>query len=59
MSMPLDLAAATTSRRSAAVTRQSLRASVAHACFLFTGGKTCIDCHNGIAHRLSDMRNVL
>ena len=23
--------------------------------FLFTGEKTCIDCHKGIAHRLPDM----
>jgi hypothetical protein len=26
--------------------------------FLFTGEKTCIDCHKGIAHRLPDMRGV-
>ena len=26
--------------------------------FLFTGEKTCIDCHKGIAHKLPDMRGV-
>jgi cytochrome c-type protein NapC len=39
-------------------TRQSPRAVDAHQRFLFTGEKTCIDCHKGIAHRLPDMRNV-
>ncbi|GAB2183122.1 cytochrome c3 family protein [Roseibium sp. LAB1] len=37
------------------ITRQSGRASEAHQRFLFTGEKTCIDCHKGIAHRLPDM----
>jgi cytochrome c-type protein NapC len=37
------------------VTRQSPRAASAHERFLFTGEKTCIDCHKGIAHRLPDM----
>ena len=37
------------------VTRQSKRASDAHERFLFTGEKTCIDCHKGIAHELPDM----
>ena len=32
--------------------------SVAHQRFLFTGEKTCIDCHKGIAHQLPDMRGV-
>jgi cytochrome c-type protein NapC len=40
------------------ITRQSPRAVDAHQRFLFTGQKTCIDCHKGIAHRLPDMRNV-
>lgn len=37
------------------ITRQSPRASEAHERFLFTGEKTCIDCHKGIAHQLPDM----
>jgi cytochrome c-type protein NapC len=40
------------------ITRQSPRASEAHQKFLFTGERTCIDCHKGIAHRLPDMRGV-
>ena len=40
------------------ITKQSPRASVAHQRFLFTGEKTCIDCHKGIAHQLPDMRGV-
>jgi cytochrome c-type protein NapC len=40
------------------VTRQSPRAVDSHQRFLFTGQKTCIDCHKGIAHELPDMRNV-
>lgn len=39
-------------------TRESPRATEAHQRFLFTGQKTCIDCHKGIAHHLPDMRNV-
>jgi len=39
-------------------TRQSPRAVDQHQRFLFTGQRTCIDCHKGIAHRLPDMRNV-
>ena len=39
-------------------TRQSKRASEAHSTFLADGGKTCIDCHKGIAHKLPDMRDV-
>ena len=37
------------------ITRQSQRAAEAHERFLFTGERTCIDCHKGIAHRLPDM----
>lgn len=37
------------------ITRQSKRASDAHQRFLFTGERTCIDCHKGIAHELPDM----
>lgn len=40
------------------ITRQSVRAAQAHERFLFTGEKTCIDCHKGIAHRLPDMSQV-
>ncbi|MDI3470221.1 MAG: Cytochrome c-type protein NapC [Pseudolabrys sp.] len=40
------------------ITRQSPRAAEAHQRFLFTGEKTCIDCHKGIAHHLPDMSNV-
>lgn len=36
-------------------TRQSPRAAEAHQRFLSTGEKTCIDCHQGIAHSLPDM----
>ena len=39
-------------------TRQSPRAVDQHQRFLFTGQRTCIDCHKGIAHHLPDMRNV-
>ena len=37
-------------------TRQSKRAAEAHERFLVNGGKTCIDCHKGIAHELPDMK---
>jgi cytochrome c-type protein NapC len=40
------------------ITRQGPRAVAAHQRFLFTGEKTCIDCHKGIAHHLPDMRSV-
>jgi cytochrome c-type protein NapC len=40
------------------LTKQSPRAAVAHERYLFTGQKTCIDCHKGIAHHLPDMRGV-
>jgi cytochrome c-type protein NapC len=36
-------------------TRQSKRAVDAHSTSLASGEKTCIDCHQGIAHRLPDM----
>ena len=39
-------------------TRQSKRASDAHSTFLADGGKTCIDCHKGIAHKLPDMTGL-
>ncbi len=34
------------------ITLQSERAAEAHQRFLFTGEKTCISCHRGVAHRL-------
>lgn len=37
------------------ITRQSKRAAETHERFLFTGQKTCINCHKGIAHQLPDM----
>ena len=40
------------------ITKQSPRAADAHQRYLFTGEKTCIDCHKGIAHHLPDMRGV-
>lgn len=40
------------------ITLQSERAALSHETFLFTGEKTCIDCHKGIAHELPDMSNV-
>ncbi len=43
-------------------TRQSKRGADAHATALAArvseGGKTCIDCHKGIAHRLPDMQKA-
>ena len=36
-------------------TRQSRRGAQAHSTALDTGEKTCIDCHQGIAHRLPSM----
>ncbi|GMU71601.1 MAG: hypothetical protein AMXMBFR42_10650 [Burkholderiales bacterium] len=41
------------------ITRQSPRAAATHSAFLFTGERTCIDCHKGIAHRLPDMGAAL
>jgi cytochrome c-type protein NapC len=40
------------------ITRQGTRAAAAHERFLFTGERTCIDCHKGIAHLLTDMTGV-
>ncbi|WP_119681434.1 NapC/NirT family cytochrome c [Indioceanicola profundi] len=40
------------------ITRQGARAAQVHEAFLFTGERTCIDCHKGIAHRLPDMQGV-
>jgi cytochrome c-type protein NapC len=40
------------------ITKQSPRAAVAYQRFPFTGEKTCIDCHKGIAHHLPDMRGI-
>jgi len=40
------------------ITRQNPRAVAAHQRFLFTGEKTCIDCHKGIAHHLPNMASV-
>ena len=40
------------------ITRQSTRASQIHQKYLFTGQRTCIDCHKGIAHHLPDMTGV-
>lgn len=40
------------------LTKQSPRAASAHERLLFTGQRTCIDCHKGIAHRLPDMSGV-
>ena len=37
------------------ITKQSKRAAEHHQNFLFTGEKTCIDCHKGIAHELPKM----
>ena len=40
------------------LTKQSPRGADAHVRFLFTGQKTCIDCHKGIAHKLPDMKGI-
>ncbi|HEV7368588.1 cytochrome c3 family protein [Arenibaculum sp.] len=40
------------------ITRQGARAARVHQEFLFTGERTCIDCHKGIAHQLPDMTGV-
>ena len=46
------------SAQSMDITRQSARAADFHERLLFTGQRTCIDCHKGIAHRLPDMTGV-
>jgi cytochrome c-type protein NapC len=40
------------------ITKQGARAARVHQEFLFTGERTCIDCHKGIAHRLPNMEGV-
>ncbi|GAA0594002.1 NapC/NirT family cytochrome c [Caenispirillum bisanense] len=40
------------------ITQQQPRAARVHQAFLFTGERTCIDCHKGIAHQLPDMTGV-
>ncbi|PWC83304.1 cytochrome C [Azospirillum sp. TSH100] len=40
------------------ITKQGARAARIHERYLFTGQRTCIDCHKGIAHRLPDMQGV-
>lgn len=37
---------------------QNERAQSIHQQYLFTGERTCIDCHKGIAHRLPDMTGI-
>ena len=46
------------STQSMDLTKQNPRAASAHERLLFTGERTCIDCHKGIAHRLPDMTGV-
>jgi cytochrome c-type protein NapC len=40
------------------IAKQNPRAATAHQTSLFTGEKTCIDCHKGIAHKLPNMTGV-
>jgi cytochrome c-type protein NapC len=40
------------------ITKQGARAARVHQEFLFTGERTCIDCHKGIAHQLPNMEGV-
>jgi len=40
------------------ITKQGARAARIHQQYLFTGQRTCIDCHKGIAHQLPDMTGV-
>ena len=40
------------------LSKQNPRAAAAHEKLLFTGEKTCIDCHKGIAHKLPNMQGV-
>lgn len=40
------------------LTRQGRRAAAVHEQYLFSGEKTCIDCHKGVAHKLPDMSGV-
>jgi cytochrome c-type protein NapC len=46
------------SAQSMDLTKQNPRAAAAHERFMFTGEKTCIDCHKGIAHKLPNMSGV-
>lgn len=46
------------SAQSMDLTKQNVRAATAHERSLFTGERTCIDCHKGIAHRLPNMSGV-
>ncbi|MER2269720.1 NapC/NirT family cytochrome c [Methylobacterium oxalidis] len=46
------------SAQSMDVAKQNPRAAAAHEKHLFTGEKTCIDCHKGIAHKLPNMQGV-
>lgn len=46
------------SAQSMDVSKQNPRAAAAHEKELFTGQKTCIDCHKGIAHKLPNMQGV-
>ncbi|KQQ11509.1 cytochrome C [Methylobacterium sp. Leaf122] len=46
------------SAQSMDVSKQNPRAAAAHEKDLFTGKKTCIDCHKGIAHKLPNMQGV-
>ena len=40
------------------ITKQGARAARVHQQLLFTGERTCIDCHKGIAHQLPNMEGV-
>jgi cytochrome c-type protein NapC len=40
------------------ITKQGARAARVHQRYLFTGQRTCIDCHKGIAHQLPNMDGV-
>ena len=40
------------------ITKQGARAARVHQAYLFTGERTCIDCHKGIAHQLPNMDGV-
>ena len=40
------------------ITKQGARAARVHQELLFTGERTCIDCHKGIAHQLPNMDGV-
>jgi cytochrome c-type protein NapC len=40
------------------LTKQTPRAARIHQQYLFSGERTCIDCHKGIAHELPDMVGI-